>query len=76
MRAVKKAQTIQKVLLENQTIEERKRDEYYYKKMMAEERKKELDEIAEYERRQKIAEQKAKDLNRKNVNFLVFEQEI
>lgn len=70
MKAVKKAQTIQRVLLENQSIEERKRDEYYYKKMTAEERKKELDEIAEYERRQKIAEQKAKDMSRKNVSLL------
>ena len=62
-----KAQTIKKVLEENQRMEERKKEEFFHKKALAEERKRELDIEAEYERQRKIRYEREKEEQRQQV---------
>ena len=51
----------------NEEILEQRRQAYFHKKAIAEERKRELDEIAEIERQQKIEEERQKQQYREQV---------
>lgn len=55
------AQNLQKVLEDNNRLQEDKKEKYRHKKEMAEERKKELDAIEEVERQKKLEEDRRKE---------------
>jgi hypothetical protein len=58
---------IKQVIEENQRLELSKKEEYLRKKALAEERKRELDAIAEEERRIKAQEEYEKEIQRHQV---------